>query len=159
MRRIPLLLLFLLYFASSFGQHAENVRKVASAMLKARDQKDYEAYTTYFYPTEIKYRGGKAQWIKALKNDDRESAMIRLERRKQSLGKVSKVYKAGKELHCIIEWNLKGKNSSSHWNFLAISGDQGKSWKFIITAGKTPSEVWAMVPKFNQGLTWVDYNE
>lgn len=128
-------------------------------MLKARERKDYNAYVSYFYPTEAKVRGGKANWIQQMEANDRSSKLIGIIHTKETLGAVSKVYKAGKELHCTIEWNIRMKRFINRSHFLAISGDQGKTWKFIMTGGKTPGEVWAMVPKFNEDLTWVDFNE
>ncbi len=109
--------------------------------------------------------GGKAKWIQLMKNNDKDLILLNLKVKtvNEYLGKVSKFYKAGKELHCTIEWILVHESprgrSKSNGHFLGISGDQGKSWKFIMTSGKTPSEVWAMVPKFNEDLTWVDWNE
>lgn len=142
-----------------FAQHAVSVRKTAQAMLAAQEQKNYQAYVGYFYPSEIKARGGKEKWIQVMKQNDQIAKYLKTKVGKNSLGKVSKIYNAGKELLCLIDWDYPVGKSVSHGHFLAISGDQGKSWKFIMTSAYTPSQVWAMVPKFNEELTWVDYNE
>ena len=141
MKKILLLFSFLLTFNYGFGQHAANVKKTASAMLRANEQKDYNAYVSYFYPAELKFRGGKAKFVEQLKANDIDVKLLDIKRGKQTLGKVSKIYKAGKELHCTIEWDVKNKSFVSRCHFLAISGDQGKTWKFIMTAGKTPSQI------------------
>lgn len=152
-------------FSYGFSQHAETIRKAATAMIKAEDRKDYETFASYLYPSELKFLGGKASLIQNLKNRDRDPVLKNLGvvTTDKQLGKVSKIYKAGKELHCLIDWTLTVKSSRRTYknfeHYLAISGDQGKTWKFILTGGKTPSEVWAMVPKFNEELTWVDYTE
>lgn len=159
MKKTLLLFLFLFSFNYSFAQHATNVKKTALAMLRAGEQKDYDVYISYFYPTELKYRGGKAKWIQQLKSNDKLAKLLNFTSGMGTLGTVSKIYQAGKELHCTIEWDHIGKEVISKGHFLAISIDQGKTWKFIMTSGKTPSEVWAMVPKFNENLTWVDYDE
>lgn len=160
MKKLLLLFSLLLSFSYSFGQHAVNVKKTASAMLQADEQKDYDTYVNYFYPSELKRRGGKAKFIEQIQTNERRAKPIGYSLGKQTLGKVSKVYKAGRELHCTIEWIKRIKSPEgtlvSRSHFLAISADQGKTWKFIMTDGKTPAEVWAMVPKFNEGLTWVD---
>lgn len=164
-KSLLLLSLCFLFSISCLGQYAQRVRAAASGMLKAKNQKDYETYVSYFYPTELKFRGGKAKLIQLMKKNDKDLVLLNLKVKtvNEHLGKVSKFYKAGKELHCTIEWiyTLKSPEgrSKSNGHFLGISGDQGKSWKFIVTSGKTPSEVWAMVPKFNEDLTWVDWNE
>jgi hypothetical protein len=159
MKKTLLSLLFLLSFIYGFGQHAANVKKTAMGMLKASEQKDYNAYVSYFYPAEAKFRGGKEKWIQQMKTNDRDSKLYGISRGKQALGAISKIYKAGKELHCTIESNTRYKSYVNRSHFLAISGDQGRTWKFIMTGGKTPSDVWAMVPKFNGDLTWVDFIE
>jgi hypothetical protein len=159
MKKITWILGFLLIATYSFGQHAEKVRKTAMAMLKANEQKDYDAYVNFFYPAELKYRGGKAKWLQQMKTNDIDLKALGVSLGKQSLGGVSKIYKAGKELHCLIDWNIERKKYINREHFLAISCDHGKTWKFIMTSGKTPSEVWAMVPKFNESLTWVDYRQ
>lgn len=159
MKKILLLFSFLFSFIYGFAQHAANVKKTALAILRASEQKDYNAYVTYFYPTEAKLRGGKEKWIQQMKANDRDSKLLGINYGKQTLGTVSKIYKAGNELHCTIEWNIKRKRFISRNHFLAISGNLGKTWKFIMTAGKTPGEVWSMVPKFNEDLIWSDFNE
>lgn len=159
MKKTLLLFSFLLSFIYGFGQHAANVKKTALAMISASEQKDYNAYVSYFYPTEVKFRGGKEKWIQQMKVNDSNLKLVGMNREKETLGMVSKMYKAGKELHCTIEWNIKNKKYINRYHFLAISSDQGKTWKFIMTAGKTPGEVWTMVPKFNEDLTWSDFIE
>jgi len=157
---LTIIFAFTLFCNSSFGQYAQTVKETATAMLKAKEKKDYDAYVDYFYPGDIKMRGGKAAFIKQLQVNDKQSQLMGFNiNKKESLGKVSKIYKAGKELQCTIEWNIRKGRLISRWHMLGVSGDQGKTWKFILTAGLTPSQVQAMVPKFNQALTWVDYNE
>lgn len=159
MKKTLLLFSLFLSFSCGFAQHAAIIKKTALAMLTAAEQKNYNAYVTYFYPTEAKLRGGNSKWIQQMKANDRDSKLVGISGGKQTLGAVSKIYKAGKELHCTIEWNIKNKKYISRNHFLAISGDQGRTWKFIMTAGKTPGQIWAMVPKFNEDLTWSDFNE
>ncbi|RQO74704.1 hypothetical protein DBR43_04780 [Pedobacter sp. KBW06] len=163
MKKLLLLFSLLVSFSYGFSQHAVNVKKSASAMLQADEQKDYDTYVSYFYPSELKRRGGKATFIQQIQTNERQAKPIGFSPGKQTLGKVSKIYKAGKELHCTIEWirRTKGPEGTlvNRSHFLAISADQGTTWKFIMTGGKTPAEVRAMVPKFNEGLTWVDTYE
>lgn len=163
MKKTLWVIFLLLVYNNSFAQYTAAVKKTAAAMLHAKEIKDHNAYVDYFYPSEIKSRGGKAKFIQAMQSREPELKAVGLTLPEESLGKVSKCYKAGKEIHCTIESLVKIKSSRrtllviSH--YLAISNDQGKTWKFIMTAGKTPTEVWAMVPKFNENLTWVDYSE
>jgi len=163
MKKTLLILLFYSLSLSSYGQYAAVVRKTALAMLKASEEKNYNAYVDYFYPTELKWRGGRTKFINQLLSNDKLAPVPGLRSGKETFGKVSKVYKAGKELHCVIKRTTRGyyfnEKSVSHTHFLAISGDNGKTWKFIMTAGKIPSEIWLMVPKFNEDLMWSDYNE
>ena len=165
MKKAFLIISLLLIFNSSFAQYAAEVKKTATAMLRAEKANDYNAYVDYFYPSEIKSRGGKAKFIKGMQSREPALKAIGLTMPTESLGKVSKFYRAGKELHCTIESLTKfkfpdGKTSLHISHYLAISSDAaGKNWRFIMTSGKTPSQVWAMVPKFNENLTWVDYKE
>jgi hypothetical protein len=164
MKKAFLTISLLIIFNSSFAQYAAEVKKAATAMLHADVTKNYNAYVDCFYPSEIKSRGGKAKFIQAMKSREPGLKLVGMSMPKKSLGKVSKFYRAGKELHCTIESFTKfkypdGKTSLNISHYLAISSDAGKNWKFIMTGGKTPSQVWAMVPKFNENLTWVDYNE
>jgi hypothetical protein len=163
MKKILLILFFYSLHPYCYGQHAVEVRKTALAMLKACEEKNYNAYVNYFYPTELKWRGGRAKFINTLLSNDRLAPVPGLRPGKETFGKVSKIYRAGKELHCVIERTTRfyyfNKLSVNHSHFLAISGDNGKTWKFIMTGGKIPSEIWLMVPKFNEDLMWSDYSD
>jgi len=163
MKKMLLFLLPLFACITSNAQHSEVVRKTAEAMLRLSAQKEYAGYVSYFYPTEIKERGGKEKFINQIIINEKYNAALPPLKIEERLGKVSKIYKAGKELHCTIEWIIKyhftHKTALSMSHFLAISGDQGKTWKFIMTSGKTPGQVWSMVPKYNKELVYVDYYE
>jgi hypothetical protein len=93
-----LLLLFSLLFSFSYGfsQHAVNVKKTASAMLQADEQKDYNNYVSYFYPSELKLRGGKAKFIQQIQTMKDKQSQLALAQESKRLGRYQKSIKPAK---------------------------------------------------------------
>ncbi|MFD2583896.1 hypothetical protein ACFSR6_15455 [Pedobacter vanadiisoli] len=153
-----LLLLFVGQFAFSQQNVIANARRTAQLMIDNYLKKNYENYVDFLYPTEIKYRGGKDKFVSLLRANDEISNSINIKTVSQKIISTSKVYQAGKELHCAI--SVENKSSSDmgttilRTTLLAISADKGKTWKFITTGDKTPTQVHKMVPKFNEDLMW-----
>lgn len=74
------------------------------------------AYVDYCYPSDVKMRGGKTALIKQLQFNEKEAKLMAFNiNRRESLRRVSKIYKAGKELHCTIEWNIRHSGFVSRW--------------------------------------------
>ncbi len=160
MKKTVSLLLLLLVGQFTFSQQnvIANAKRTAQLMIDDYLKKKYENYVDFLYPTEIKYRGGKDKFVSLLKANDESDKLFNLKRVSQKIISTSKVYQAGKELHCAISVENKSRSDMGttilRTTLLAISADQGKSWKFITTGDKTPTQVHKMVPKFNEDLMW-----
>ncbi|NII83646.1 MULTISPECIES: hypothetical protein [unclassified Pedobacter] len=160
MKKTVSLILLLLVGQFSFSQQnvIANAKRTAQLMIDNYLKKDYENYVNFLYPTEIKYRGGRNKFVMLLKSNDEHSKLINIKTVSQKIMGISKVYHAGKELHCAISVENKSSGDEGlmilRTTLLAISADQGKTWKFITTGDKTPTQVHKMVPKFNEDLMW-----
>jgi len=71
------------------------------------------------------------------------------------LGEVSKIYKAGTELHCAIPQKVSMIMKKAHFitssDVLAVSIDNGKTWKFY-TGDLSEKTIKKLFPNFNKQL-------
>lgn len=155
-----LLLTFFLAFTWSItdtkAQDPVKIKQQATIMANAFFKGDLNTLMDYTYPKVLARSGGKAKMMASIKKGLEEMKAAGTSFRSVTLGSVSKVYKAGTELHCTIpqhsSMNVPGGYVTSTSPLMGISGDGGKTWTFISAGNMGKAELKQLFPKFNHDL-------
>lgn len=148
-------------FAQSTALARDSVKAIrikaqATKMAEAFTAQDYDTFFQYTYPPLLKAAGGKDGMAKSL-----QAALSKLKDdsigfQSVSIGAPSSVYKAGTELHALIEQtivlNVKGGTLTQQAWLLAVSDDNGNRWYFVDTAPLTNENISKAFPHFNKAL-------
>ncbi|MFN8256941.1 MAG: hypothetical protein U0W24_14695 [Bacteroidales bacterium] len=143
----------------------KNAHKQADLFCNAIIESNYNSMLNYTHPNVIKLVGGENQYINILKLSKIEMQNLGNNYESIKTSKVSKIIKAGNELHCLvpetITMNLEnGKNKNvSNSYLLAISDDKGKNWKFIETALLNKNNLKVLVPNYNPKLLIPNFSD
>ena len=156
MKKLYGILLILFLPAALLAQDTTILKKQANIAAQAAVTGDYKTLVEYMYPKMVDMGGGTDKMVsltdstmKALKTQgvNFESATI---------GSPGKFYKAGAEIHCIIPEFITLKIPDGHLlvqsNLLAITGDGGKTYKFLDMNKDTVALIKTMFPNFNPDL-------
>lgn len=137
------LALLLLASLTVDAQDTAIVRQQATIHTEALLKKDYETYARYVHPKLYQLTGGKEKMIIAIKQVLANTEKQGVGMRSSSLGPVGKFYSAGKEIFCVIPYEVimdsKDGYVSVASSIMGISADQGKNWKFL-SSGNIPRE-------------------
>lgn len=154
---LTLFLAIVLSVAGSKAQDTAKVKQQAKMMADAFFRGDLNTLMNYTYPKVI-IGAGKAKMIAAVKKSLEEMKKGGMSFRSVSLGAVSKIYKAGTELHCTIPQhssiNVPGGYITSTSPLMGISADGGKTWKFISAGNMSKQEIDRLFPNFNPELVF-----
>ncbi len=140
----------------SQNEYENSIVEQSKIMSDAIFNGEYEVLADYTYPLIIEMMGGKDSMMRIIEN-----AMDNMKNQGFSfsnidIGKPSRVYEAGDELHCIMSQTIELKNSEgtlkSKSYLLGISKNDGKNWFFIDTGQLTNETVYEMFPDFNSDL-------
>lgn len=138
------------------AQDAELVKREAQKMLTGFLKGDLKTLADYTYPKVAAMMGGKDKMIAAIKDGIEKMKADGTSFRSGSIGKVSKIYPSGKELHCTVDQNLvmsvKGGYLTTESQLLGISSDAGKTWTFLTLANLNSTQLKQLFPEFNKAL-------
>ncbi|GEO11121.1 hypothetical protein [Segetibacter aerophilus] len=135
---------------------ATNLKRQAEQMVNFFSTGDLDKFSKFTYPKVIQMIGGETKMISVLKKemDSWESQGIRID--SVSVGDVSKIVKAGNELHSLITQRLvmkvPGGRMVKNSFLLAISPNNGANWYFLDTAPLTPDILKKLFPNFNKEI-------
>ena len=118
--------------------------------------KDYAGYVKYVHPQILSLSGGQVKMIALLKNSLRQTEDQGFSFQNVSIGEPSKIISKNSELQSVVPQILElktrdGKIVATSY-LLAISSDQGKSWYFIDTGGKTLAQLKSSFPSLSNDL-------
>jgi hypothetical protein len=159
MKLKPLMLGFLFFslsgFGTSYAQNTSVIKQEAHTWVECFWNGNIETALKYTDPRLVSNAGGKSEFISNMKSS---LAVMRAEGitfRGVELGEVSKIYKSGHELHCAIPQRVSMNQKKGYFtiasDILAISIDNGKSWKFY-TGDMSEKTVRKLFPNFNKEL-------
>jgi hypothetical protein len=146
----------ILFVTISLTANAQNrsvrIKEQALEVVKAALENDYETILSHTYPRLIELVNGHKK-MNTMISDGMDSLKAHgIWITDISLGKPGKVFKAGKELHCIISerivMQIKGGHMIINSNLLAISKDKGRFWYFLECRNK--EDLLQIVPEFNK---------
>lgn len=157
MKKTVLLIAFIFFCTSAIAQDTSLVKREAQKMLSAFLKGDLNKLADYTYPKVAAMMVGKEKMIAAIKAGMESMKAQGTSFRNGSIGKVSKIYPSGKELHCTLDQNLvmgvKGGYLTTEGQLLGISADSGKTWTFITLANLNATQLKQLFPDFNKGLS------
>ncbi|PST83930.1 hypothetical protein C7T94_04085 [Pedobacter yulinensis] len=138
------------------AQDTTKIKHGALMLSQAMMKGDVETLVAHTYPRALAMTGGKEKVTAEVQKFLKELAAQGMSFRSVEFGNVSKIVKAGTELHCTIPHTIsltvKGGYVSARSSIIGISADQGKTWKYI-SAGNIPLETLKKVlPNFNPEL-------
>jgi hypothetical protein len=138
------------------AQDTSTIKPSAEIMLEAMMKEDYKTLLKYTYPKVVALGGGAEKMVAQIKKSVEEMKNGGMTFRRATLGEVGKIYKAGKELHCVLPettfMNVKGGYVTGISPLLCISSDGGKSWTFVHGGNMTPQKIKMLFPNFNYDL-------
>jgi hypothetical protein len=160
MKKGLIAIVFILLFSAAQAQNdsirVTLIRAFATRIANAFTQKDYATVARYTYPKAVQGLGGREKMIERLKASMQDMEAKGVTFRSVFIGSVSKIVKAGKELHCFVEENMvlgvKGGTLATRSYLLGVSQDAGKTWTFVDTAPLTTENITKLFPAYNKEL-------
>ncbi len=133
-----------------------NLKFSAQKMGKLFIEKNFDQYVKFVHPNILKMFGGQEKMIEFLKKSLEETESQGFTFKDVKIGDPSELIISGNELQSIIPQILELKTKDgrllSTSYLLAISGDKGKNWYFIDTAGKTLKQLKTIFPTVSSKL-------
>ena len=140
----------------STSQMQANAEKDASAMIKHVVAGDYSSFMTYIYPPLVEMGGGADKMLAAIEEVFSELDKEGITLDSMALGRISTPIKVGAQLQCTIEefseMRYKDTKIKQVTTLIGLSDNNGKSWTFIESNGKSLKELQAMVPQLSNDL-------
>ncbi|MEJ2880400.1 hypothetical protein [Pedobacter sp. GR22-6] len=156
MKKTLFLIAFITWGIAVQAQDTAIVKQQAQIMLTAFLKGDLNTLVNYTYPKVVSMMGGKAKMMSMIKTGTEKMKEVGTSFRSGTIGKVSKIYPSGKELHCTVDQNLimgvKGGYLTTDSQLLGISGDNGKTWTFITLSNLNSTQLKQLFPEFNKAL-------
>jgi len=153
------LISFILISVCSVGYSqidTKTIKDQAKVTAEATINSDFETLLKFTHPTVIKMIGGKDKMLHILKTGKEEMDKEGIKFLKVDIGKPSKTYQAGNEIHCLVPQTIfmkvQGGKLKTEAHLLAISQDNGSNWFFIDTAQLNMTNVRTVLPNFNMAL-------
>ncbi len=117
---------------------------------------DYSSFANYTYPKVIDMMGGKARMIQATQSSMDQMKAQGYQFIDLSFKDASGLLKKEGELQCSLTQVLsmdtpKGK-VIAEYTLIAISGDDGKNWKFLDTSGKPKETMLKYFPNLSPDI-------
>ena len=142
-------------FGTSYAQDTAAIKRNAQIWVDCFWNGNMETALKYSDPRFVSKAGGKTELTSNMKST---LATLRAEGitfRSVKLGEVSKIYKAGAELHCAIPQQVFMNRKKGYFTYesdiLAISIDNGKTWKFF-NGDLSQKDLKKLFPNFNKEL-------
>jgi len=156
MKKLSLLLFLLITLTSAHAQDTLKLKATAQRLLDATLKEDYALLIDFTYPKVIEMGGGKDTMMATIKLGMQQMKESGFTFHSAKLLPLGKIYKAGKELHCLLPHTLvlkaKGGYLSSIATLLCISSDEGKNWTYISAGSLDDKKLKTLFTNFNEEL-------
>jgi hypothetical protein len=162
MKLVAIIILLVLYLSCN-GQKDKNeglskdISKYADSAGNALVRKDYRSFVRFMYPKVVDETGGEAATIKLIQKlfkDEIESQGGELI--SATFGNPSSAIKVNNELQATVPQTLIAKFRDGKLiikgTLIAISMDNGKTWKFMDTSGKDIATMKSSYPNLSDKL-------
>jgi hypothetical protein len=108
----------------------------AAFFVKAYTSFEFDKVADMLLPEYVESLGGRETMIKTFKSDAKRFQDDEMKLTDGKVGAASKPVTCNNSLQCVLEqsvtWHMKGAEPfSAETNLIAISRDEGKTWKFL----------------------------
>ena len=158
---ILIIFLFIAFVARSQSLDSATLSKAvveqADSAVSTLIRKDYKSYVKFIYPALVQQAGGATAMAKLLEKTIKEGVESKGARFvSATFGKPSAIVKKGNELQCTLQetilMEIGDRQGESRSTLIAISSDNGKTWKFLDTSGKNLDEMRKSFPNLSSKL-------
>ena len=159
------MLLFSIFFVA-FSNAQSNVNQLALTQSVAAQANqmaslykggDYKGYVKFVHPTIVKDAGGESKMVELLNKQNEQIKNKGILINSIVFNPPSEIVKNKNELQCTISQHTELKPAKgrviTYTTLIAISIDNGKSWKFIDTSNKDIKEVRTVFPNLSDKIT------
>ena len=151
-----MIFVILLLPATLMAQDTTILKQQANIAAQAAVHGDYKTLVDYMYPKMVDVGGGEVRMVNLTDSTMKALKAQGVSFESAAIGSPGKFYKAGAEIHCIIPEFITLKIPDGHLlvqsNLLAITGDGGKTYKFLDMNKDTIALIKTMFPNFNPDL-------
>lgn len=164
MRILTTTVLFLTFFYNSTNAQSDTTQSKEALALMANANTmsahfkagEYKQFVKYVHPAVINLVGGDAKMIEVLQKVDDNLKAQSITLNSVVYDQPSEIIKVDNSLQATIAQQSELLNSKAkvitYTTFVAISTDQGKSWKFIDTNHKTLEDLQKILPGISNKL-------
>ena len=148
-------ILFFAVFTQAQGIPS-TIKAQGMEMAKALVKKDYTTFAKYMHPKVVEMAGGSAKLLQQMDTLNAMAAKFGAEIKKITIGNPAKIIKYKKELQTTIpqitEMTSSFGSLSMETTLVAISSDEGKTWKFVDTTATSVSQLKKAMPELSPDL-------
>lgn len=156
MKHIVLFLVLCTTTLNTIAQDTSKMKATAQKLLDATMKEDYATLLKYTYPKALALGGGMAKMTATIKTGMKQMKESNVSFHSVKLHEPGKIYKAGKELHCVIPqttvMKVTGGYLTAETPLLCISSDGGKNWTYISAGNMDKEKIKLLFPNFNHAL-------
>lgn len=156
MKYILLSLVLLNLTLSAQAQDIAKMKSTAQLLLDATMKADYQTLLKYTYPKAIALGGGMEKMTETIKTGMKQMAASGVSFHRANLLEPGKIYKAGKELHCVLPHTIIMKIDRGYLtatgSLLCISADGGKNWTYLSAGNIGKDRIKKMLPNIHPDM-------
>ncbi|THU39220.1 hypothetical protein FAM09_11945 [Niastella caeni] len=163
-KRIILLGVLCIIFQLSHTQNSVDQKALAQVLVKNASEMasllnsgDYKGFLKYIHPIRISAGGGEAKMITLLNNQNAQLKSKGVQIKGTVFDQPSEIVKSKNELQCTISQHTELKPAKgrvvTHTTLIAISNDNGKSWKFVDASNLDMAIIRKMFPNLSSKIT------
>ncbi len=127
-----------------------------SAMGDALKNERYDEFITYTHPAMLQNIGGVKKTIELLKATNQSLIENSTKIKNVTISDVHDIQYDQQTIQAIVtqkvSYDISGKQKDEMQKLIAISNDQGKSWKYINIGGKSREQMIKLFPLINSNL-------
>ncbi len=158
------ILLMLSLFIAACGSQAPtenidqkaNIKTSAESMGQMLLKKDFKGFVKYTHPKVIEMMGGELGMIQVLESSSTEMETSGSKFLNVTYGEPSATITSGNELQCTVpqttEIQVEEGIMVSKSTLIAVSTDNGKSWRFMDTSGQDIQTLKQSIPNLSEQL-------
>lgn len=161
--KLTILMVLLLGATSTNAQSSDKIiidttalLSQANTMANAFITGDYQSFAKFTYPAVVEMSGGQQAMIAMLEKSVQKMKDDGFSFQSFTVGNVTKIVIAGKELHALLPQQIKmkapGGTLVTNSYLLAVSANRGKSWSFVDAGNLTEEKINIVFPNFNYNL-------
>lgn len=141
-----------------------NLQEQVSAMKAALESQDFPAYVSYLHPSFVAYQGGEDSLIMMLTAQREQLDAVNMKMLTTGTNQPFRIVKAGAALQSSVVQTgevvyEEGQRAFSTDLQVAVSNDNGETWKFIGLANIPYNVIHELLPDLSPDVVLTQYSE